>query len=147
MSMQIARDLNDEYLIMSMISRHEELGQNEREEERVLILVSYNRNSPCLKQNNHKAVRSIRKENSTDLLDRIVKVLLFFTRVIPEPQRGALPGARVTNSEMPKSSPIMCWFGLVWTFDLFAHVIEIRGLFKINVEKSVVKQIEITKKQ
>ena len=31
----------------------------------------------------------------------------------------AEPGARVTNSEMPKTSAIMCWFGLVWTFDLF----------------------------
>ena len=59
-----------------------ELEQNEREEERALILVSYDRSSLCLKQNNHKAVRSIRKQNSTDLSDRIVEVLLFFTRVI-----------------------------------------------------------------
>ena len=41
----------------------------------------------------------------------------------------------------------MCWFGLVWTFDLFAHVIEFRGFFKVNVKKSVGKQIEIVKKQ
>ena len=31
-----------------------ELEQNEREEERALILVSYDRNSLCLKQNIHK---------------------------------------------------------------------------------------------
>ena len=47
---------------------------------------------------------------------------------------------------MPKSSTIMCWFGLVWTFDFFAHVIEFRGFFKINVKKSVGKQIKIIKK-
>ena len=48
---------------------------------------------------------------------------------------------------MPNSSAIMCWFGLVGTFDLFAHVIKFRGFFKINVMKSVGKQIEIIKKQ
>ena len=57
------------------------------------------------------------------------------------------PGARVTNSEMRKSSAIMCWFGLVWTVDVLADVIELRGFFKINVMKSVGKQIEIIKKQ
>ena len=40
----------------------------------------------------------------------------------------------------------MCFFGLVWTFDLFAHVIEFRGFFEINVKKSVGKQVEIIKK-
>ena len=59
----------------------------------------------------------------------------------------AKPGARVTNSEIRKSSAIMCWFGLVWTFDLLADVSEFRGFFKINVMKSVGKQIEIIKKQ
>ena len=55
------------------------------------------------------------------------------------------PAARVTNSEMRKSSAIMCWFGLVWTADVLADVMEFRGFFKINVMKS--KQIEINKKQ
>ena len=58
----------------------------------------------------------------------------------------AKPWARVTNSEMRMSSAIMCWFGLVWTFDLLADVIEFRGFFKINVKESVEKQIEIIKK-
>ena len=57
------------------------------------------------------------------------------------------PEARVSNSEMQKSSAIMCWFALVWTFDFLADVIEFRGFFKINVKKSVAKQIEIIKKQ
>ena len=47
------------------------------------------------------------------------------------------PRARVTNSEMGKSSAIMCWFGLVWfglvwfgrsTF--LADVIEFRGVLR-----------------
>ena len=47
-----------------------------------LILVSYDRNWLCLKYNNRKAVRSVRKENCAVLSDRVVEVLLFFTRVI-----------------------------------------------------------------
>ena len=34
-----------------------------------------------------------------------------------------------------------------WTFDLLADVVEFRGFFKINVMKSVEKQIGIIKKQ
>ena len=41
----------------------------------------------------------------------------------------------------------LVWFGLDWMFDLLADVIEFRGVFKINVMKSVGKQIEIIKKQ
>ena len=56
-------------------------------------------------------------------------------------------GARATNSEMRESSAIMCWLGLVWTFDRFAHIIELREFFKLDIKKSVRKQIEISKKQ
>ena len=40
---------------------------------------------------------------------------------------GHKPVARVTNSEIRKSSDIMCRFGLVSTFDLLADVIKFRG--------------------
>ena len=54
---------------------------------------------------------------------------------LPSPSAARSVG-RVTKSEM-----------LVWTFDLLADIIEFRGFFKINVMKSVGKQIEIMKKQ
>ena len=42
---------------------------------------------------------------------------------------------------------VFVWFGLVWTFDLLVDVIDFRGFLRINVMKSVGKQIEIIKKQ
>ena len=40
----------------------------------------------------------------------------------------------------------MFYSSLVWTFDFLADVIESQGYFKIDVMKSVGKQIEIIKK-
>ena len=61
----------------------------------------------------------------------------------PLPGRGPWQGLLILRCESHRP---LC-VGLVWTFDLFAHVIELRGFFKINVMKSVGKQIEIIKKQ
>ena len=66
-------------------------------------------------------------------------------RAVARSAARAKPGARLTNSEMRKSSAILCWFGL--DVRLLADVIEFRGFFKINVMESVGKQIEIIIKQ
>ena len=70
--------------------------------------------------------------------------------VIPEAQRGALPGRSpgqaflILSAKVIRHYVLVC---LVWTFDLLADAIEFQGFLKINVKKSVGKQIEIIKKQ
>ena len=74
----------------------------------------------------------------------LLEYLLFYPRAAARSAARAKPGARVTNSEMPKSFANRHYV-LVWAFDLFANVIEFRGFFRINVKKSVGKQVEIIK--
>ena len=82
-------------------------------------------------------------------LQNFILIFLFLVSVFPEPKRGALLG-RSPGRGLPilrcESHPPLC-VGLVWTFDLSADVTEFREFFKINVMKSVGKQIEIIKKQ
>ena len=81
-------------------------------------------------------------------LQNFILIFLFLVSVFSDPQRGALlgrsPGRGLTILRC-ESHPPLC-VGLVWTVDLSADVIEFREFFKINVMKSVGKQIKIIKK-
>ena len=81
-------------------------------------------------------------------LQNFILIFLFLVSVFSDPQRRALLG-RSPGRGLPilrcESHPPLC-VGLVWTVDLSADVIEFREFFKINVMKSVGKQIKIINK-